>query len=104
MNCPYCEEKLNDGDLKCPNCNSLIIDFDYMENLKKIEKKYGKRDLQELSKEKLTFSEIVTIRTFIERCDHHFGDDYMEDKCVSDGTSSNLRKRIEEIKKESNSI
>ena len=67
----------------------------------KIENKYGKRDFLELSKEKLTFPEIVTIRTFIKRSDRHAGDTYMQDKCREDGTYSNLRKRLEEIRNSS---
>ena len=66
--------------------------------------KYSKRDFLELSKEKLTFPEIVTILTFIKRSDRHAGDTYMQDKCREDGTCSNLHKRLEEIRNETDNI
>lgn len=104
MKCRNCDETLNEGDLICPNCKSEVMDFNYMENLRNIEEKYGKRDFLELSKEKLTFAEIVTICTFIERADRHAGDNFLEDKCEKDGTYSNLQRRLEEIRNESNNI
>ncbi len=48
--------------------------------------------------EKLTFEEIITIYTYIERADHHGGDGEVSDRCVQDGTFSNLSKRLNEIK------
>ena len=57
-------------------------------------------DTSALSKEKLTFQEIITIRSFIERCDRHCGDTSTTDRCRSDGTFANLEKRMNEIKKE----
>ena len=98
MKCPFCGQNLIDGDLRCPNCRSLAIDFDYFENMDKMREKYFKSGLSELSSEKLTFDEIVTIYTYIERADHHGGDGEVSDGCREDGTYSNLSKRLKEIK------
>ena len=99
MKCPFCKENLIEGDLKCPNCKRLIMDFDYFENMDRMEEKYSKSSLLELSREKLTFEEIVTIYTFIERADHFGGDGGVSDRCSNDETFSNLSKRLKEIKK-----
>ena len=98
MKCPFCGENLIEGDLRCPNCRGLAIDFDYFENMDKMREKYSKSSLSELSSEKLTFDEIVTIYTYIERADHHGGDGEVSDECREDGTYSNLSKRLKEIK------
>ncbi|MBQ6628299.1 MAG: hypothetical protein Q4Q37_08725 [Methanobrevibacter sp.] len=98
MKCPFCEENLIEGDLICPNCRSMVIDFDYLENMDKMEEKYSKSTLSDLSKEKLTFEEIITIYTFIERADHFGGDGEVSDGCRQDETFSNLSKRLREIK------
>ena len=98
MKCPFCEENLIEGDLICPNCQSRVIDFDYLENMDKIEEKYSKFSLLDLSREKLTFDEIITIYTYIERADHFGGDGEVSDGCGRDGTFSNLSKRLKEIK------
>ena len=100
MKCPFCGENLIEGDLECPSCRIMAVDFDYFENMKKMEEKYSKSSLLDLSREKLTFEEIVTIYTFIDRADHHFGDAEFSESCGDDGTLSNLSKRLEEIKKE----
>ena len=60
----------------------------------KMEKKYSKTCLLELSEEKLTFEEIVTIYTFIERADHHCGEESLFDEYSQNGTFSNLRKKM----------
>ena len=78
----------------------MVIDFDYLENMDKIEEKYSKFSLFDLSKEKLTFEEIITIYTYIERADHFGGDGEVSDGCRQDGTFSNLSKRLKEIKNE----
>lgn len=101
MKCPHCNENVNEGDIICSHCKYEIMDFNYFENLEKIEKKYGKSDFLELSKEKLTYPEIITIRTFIKRSDRHAGDTYFQDKCENDGTYSNFDRRIKEIKNNS---
>ena len=98
MQCSYCGKNMVEGDLRCPNCGGLAIDFDYFENMDKMEEKYSKSSLLELSKEKLTFDEIVTIFTYIERADHHGGDGEVSDKCRRDGTFANLSKRLKEMK------
>lgn len=100
MKCPFCEEILIEGDLRCPNCRGLAIDFDYFENMEKMEEKYSKYSLLDLSKEKLTFEEIITIYTYIERADHFGGDGEISDGCRQDGTFSNLSNRLKEIKNE----
>ena len=100
MKCPFCEENLIEGDLTCPNCRSMAIDFDYSENMDRMEEKYSKSTLSDLSKEKLTFEEIITIYTYIERANHFGGDGEVSDECRQDGTFSNLSKRLKEIKNE----
>ena len=65
-----------------------------------MEEKSGTGDLFKLSCEKLTFAEIVTIKSFIERADHHGGDGEISDGCINDGTFSNLSKRLKEIRNE----
>ena len=98
MKCPFCKENLIEGDLRCPNCRRRAIDFDYFENMDRMEEKYSKTSLLDLSKEKLTFEEIVTIYTYIERADHHGGDGEVSDECSRDGTFSNLSKLLREMK------
>ena len=66
----------------------------------KMREKYSAFSLLDLSHEKLTFEEIITIYTYIERADHHGGDGEVSDRCVQDGTFSNLSKRLNEIKKD----
>ncbi len=67
-------------------------------NMDKMEKKYSKTGLLELSEENLTFEEIVTIYTFIERADHHGGEGSLFDEYSQNGTFSNLRKRLDEMR------
>jgi hypothetical protein len=64
----------------------------------KMEKKYSKTGLLELSEENLTIEEIVTIYTFIERADHHGGEGLLFDEYSQNGTFSNLRKRLDEMR------
>lgn len=97
--CEVCEE-FGKGLYKCPNCGRRVFDFNYFDNLKRMEEKYGTGDLFKMSCEKLTFAEIVTIKSFIERADHHFGDDGMSSNCAGDGTFSNLARRLGEIEDE----
>lgn len=99
VDCEICSE-LGMGHITCPKCGRPVFDFNYFRNLDRMEKKYGTRDFLRLSKEKLTFQEIITIRSFIERCDRHCGDNSTTDRCRADGTFANLKKRIDEIKKE----
>ena len=100
MKCPFCGENLIEGDLRCPNCRRMAIDFDYFRNMDKMEEKYSKFSLLDLSREKLTFEEIITIYTFIERADHHGGDGEVSEGCRQDGTFFNLSKRLKEIRNE----
>lgn len=99
VDCEVCEG-LGNGYFTCPKCGRPVFDFNYFKNLDEMEKKYGTDDFLKLSKENLTFQEIITIRSFIERCDHHCGDNSTTDRCRADGTFANLEKRMNEIKKE----
>lgn len=74
-----------------------MLDVDYINNMTLLKKKYGKRYVGELSKEKLDFLEIITIFTFIHRADRHAGGGWYDD-CIADGTYYNLLSRLEEIK------
>ncbi|WP_295115639.1 hypothetical protein [uncultured Methanobrevibacter sp.] len=35
IKCPFCGENLIEGELVCQNCRSLVIDFDYLENMRR---------------------------------------------------------------------
>lgn len=72
-----------------------VMDFDYFKNLDKMGEKYSAFSLLDLSCEKLTFEEIITI--YIERADHHGGDSEVSDRCEQDGTFSNLFKRLNDM-------
>ena len=98
MDCHFCGEKLIEGYLNCPGCRHLAFDIDYLENMDKMEKKYSKTGLLELSEENLTIEEIVTIYTFIERADHYGGEGLLFDEYSQNGTFSNLRKRLDEMR------
>ena len=100
MKCPFCKADLIEGKMVCPECRGWVIDFDYPDNMDKMREKYSKSSLLELSQEKLTFEEIVTIYTYIERADHFYGDCETSEECSSDGTFSNLSKRLKELKNE----
>ena len=76
-----------------------MVDVDYINNMTRIKKKYGKRYVEDLSKEKLDFLEIITIFTFIHRAERHAGGGWYDD-CIADGTYYNLLCRLEEIKNE----
>ena len=75
-----------------------IFDINYLDNIRRIKKKYGNKYIKELSKEKLDFLEIITMFSFIYRADHH-SPGWYED-CMDDGTYYNLLCRLEEIKSE----
>ena len=77
----------------------MVIDFDYHENLNRMEEKYSKTGLLELSREELTFEEIITILTFIERADHFGGDGEVSEGCSRDGTFANLSRQLREMRK-----
>ena len=74
------------------------IDLDYHINFDSIRKKYGKRHVNDLSKEKLDFFDIMTIFTFIHRAERFSGGWY--EGCIKDKTYYNLLSRLEEIRKE----
>ena len=76
-----------------------MLDVDYIDNMTRMKKKYGKQYVEELSKEKLDFLEIITVFTFIHRAERHAGGGWYDD-CMADGTYYNLLCRLEEIKDE----
>lgn len=76
-----------------------MVDVDYINNMTRIKKKYGKQYVEDLSKERLDFLEIITIFTFIHRAERHSGGGWYDD-CMADGTYYNLLCRLEEIKNE----
>lgn len=76
-----------------------MLDINYIDNMTEIKEKYGKRYVEELSKEKLDFLEIITVFTLIHRAERHSGGGWYED-CLEDGTYYNLLCRLEEIKNE----
>lgn len=63
----------------------------------RMKKKYGKKYVEELSKGKLNFLEIITVFTFIHRAERHAGGGWYDD-CIADGTYYNLLWQLEEIK------
>ena len=75
-----------------------IADTNYFNNMDKIDEKYGKKYIRDLSKEKLDFLEIITIFTFIHRAEH-MGYGSCEE-FIKDNTYYNLLCRLEEIKNE----
>ena len=76
-----------------------MLDVEYIENMKILKKKYGKKYVEDLSKEKLDFLEVITVFTFIHRLDRHMGWGFYDD-CLADGTYYNLLCRLEDIKAE----
>ena len=76
-----------------------MLDVEYQYNIAMIKKKYGKQYVEDLSKERLDFLEIITIFTFIHRAERHSGGGWYDD-CMADGTYYNLLCRLEEIKYE----
>lgn len=76
-----------------------MVDVNYIDNMTEIKEKYGKRYVEELSKEKLDFLEIITIFTLIHRGERHSGGGWYDD-CIEDSTYYNLLCRLEEIKNE----
>ncbi|WP_292608613.1 hypothetical protein [Methanobrevibacter sp. UBA188] len=76
-----------------------MLDVEYQNNIARIRKKYGKRYVEDLSKEELSFLEIITVFTFIHRAERHAGGGWYDD-CMADGTYYNLLCRLKEIKNE----
>ena len=93
VDCEICGD-LKNGYIPCPKCGRPVFDFNYFTNLDRMEEKYGTRDFLRLSKEKLTFQEIVTIHSFIERCDHHCGDTSTTDRTGVTEHSKILKKEL----------
>ena len=74
-----------------------IIDVEYPDNVRKIKEKYGITSY-DVTKEKLTFLEVITVFTEIHRMARN--DWYLEDYCVEKDIYYNLLCRLEEIKNE----
>lgn len=58
-----------------------MLNVNYIDNMTRIKKKYGKKYVEDLSKEKLSFLEIITIFTFIHRAERHAGGGWYDD-CI----------------------
>ena len=77
-----------------------ILDIDYIDNWENLLKKYGKTNVEEVSKEKLDFLEIITVFTTIHRVNRNDFDDETYDYCIEKNVYYNLLCRLEEIKNE----
>lgn len=75
-----------------------MLDVNYPHNVKKIKAKYGKKYIEDISKEKLDFLEVITVFTYIHRASR--GDIDYDDYCIRSGVFYNLLCRLEEIKEE----
>ena len=77
-----------------------MVDVDYINNMNKIKKKYGKQHIDDMAKEKLDFLEVITVFTAIHRIARN--DCYNEtyEHCIEDNVFYNLLCRLEEIKNE----
>lgn len=75
-----------------------IIDVNYPDNVMKINEKYENKHIEDLSKEKLDFLEIITVFTYIHRASR--GDIDYDDYCMRSGVFHNLLCRMEEIRNE----
>ena len=58
MKCPFCEENLIEGDLICPNCRSMVIDFDYLENIERADHFGGDGEVSDGCRQDETFSNL----------------------------------------------
>lgn len=76
------------------------IDVDYINNAAKIKEKYGKLYVDDLSKEKLNFLEIITIFTLIHRQARLDFRNETYTYCIEHDIYYNLLCRMEEIKNE----
>lgn len=74
------------------------IDVDYINNMKNIKEKYGKQYVDDLSKEKLDFLEIITIFTLIHREARNDFHNETYNYCIESNIYYNLLCRLEEIK------
>ena len=74
----------------------IIMAINYMANYQMMLEKYKKRWTIDLSREKLTFSEVITLFTFVERAAHHSGEYSPKDYEIWE----NLFSRLEEIRDE----
>lgn len=77
-----------------------MVDVDYIDNWEKLLKKYGKTNIEETSKEKLDFLEIITVFTAIHRVNRNDMDDETYEYCIKSNVYYNLLCRLEDIKKE----
>ena len=77
-----------------------MADVDYINNVKKIKKKYGKQFIDDLSKEKFDFLEAITLFTWIHRTSRGDINDETYTYCIEHDIYYNLVCRLEEIKNE----
>ena len=77
-----------------------ILDVNYIDNVKRIKKKYGKQSIDDLSKEKFDFLEAITIFTWIHRLSRGDIEDEIYTYCIENDIYYNLLCRLEEIKNE----
>lgn len=74
----------------------FIMARNYMADYRRVREKYGKKLTVDLSREKLTFYEVITLFTFVERASRHSGGYTPNDYDVW----ANLLSRLEEIRDE----
>ena len=74
----------------------FIMARNYMADYRRIREKYGKKWTIDLSREKLTIYEVITLFTFVERASRHSGSYTPSDYEVW----ANLLSRLEEIREE----
>ena len=77
-----------------------MVDVDYIDNVKRIKKKYGKQSIDDLSKEKFDFLESITLFTWIHRASRGDIEDETYAYCIENDIYYNLLCRLEEIKDE----
>ncbi|WP_405281113.1 hypothetical protein [Methanobrevibacter sp.] len=81
-----------------------MLDVNYIENMKRIKKKYGKQNIDELSKEKFDFLEAITLFTWIHRASRGDIEDETYTYCIENDVYYDLLCRLEEIKYELKNI
>ena len=77
-----------------------MVDVDYINNWEELLKKYVKNNIEDVSKEKLDFLEIITVFTTIHRVSRNDFYDETYKYCIENDIYYNLLCRLEEIKYE----
>ncbi|MEE1129474.1 MAG: hypothetical protein UHW99_05765 [Methanobrevibacter sp.] len=75
-----------------------MLDVDYIDNVERINNKYGKKSLEDLSKEKFDFLEAITLFTWIHRASRGDIEDETYTYCIEKDIYYYLLCRLEEIK------